>query len=176
MGYTVIRSGEKAILALPSKEHLGSIQKFINDQEVNRFLRFPSGLYFPEDENEWYDHLRSTKSTDRVLMIVEKESGEPAGVIGMHHFDPVGRHAELGYLLGKEFWNRGIGTEAVRLMLEYGKDAWNLRKSYASVKEGNEASKRLLEKNGFKYCGRFSKHDYVPGTGFVDLLYFEYFY
>lgn len=82
-------------------------------------------------------------------------------------------HAELGFLLDKAHWNRGLAGEAVSLMIKYGKDAWNLRKVYAFVKAGNDASVRVLEKNGFQFSGKFRDHEYVPDHGYVDLLAYD---
>jgi RimJ/RimL family protein N-acetyltransferase len=51
----------------------------------------------------------------------------------------------LGYWIGREFWGRGVATEAVRLVLEEIKD----RPIFAMVAESNNGSKRVLEKSGF---------------------------
>ncbi len=173
MDSIVIREGKKVNLCIISRDHLGDIQKCINDFEVNRYLRNPASLYYSEDEHDWYESLRKNKGTDRVLAIVPNDETRIAGVVGLHHFDPVGRHAELGYFVCRDQWNRGIAGEAVSLMVKYGKDAWNLRKVYAFVRDGNEASFRVLEKNGFERCGAFREHDYSPGEGFVDLVMYE---
>ena len=51
----------------------------------------------------------------------------------------------LGYVFGREFWGRGIGTRAVRLFLSREQD----RPLYADPYVGNVGSWRLLEKLGF---------------------------
>lgn len=173
MSAIVIRRGKKVNLCLISRDDLETIRDTINDPDVNKFLRNPAGLYFPEDEQDWYENLRKNKETDRVLSIHPTGEDKPAGVIGLHHRDSVNGHAEIGFLLDKKHWNMGLMGEAISLMIDYGKDAWNLRKIYAFVKMGNDASVVVLRKNGFQNCGTFKDHDYVPGTGFVDLLAFE---
>lgn len=50
----MIRHGKKVNLCIISRDDLEIIRTAINDIEVNRFLRNPAGLYFPEDEEEWY--------------------------------------------------------------------------------------------------------------------------
>ena len=49
----------------------------------------------------------------------------------------------LGYWLGEEYWGRGIMSNAKREKVE---------RVIADVKEGNWGSRKVLEKNGFKFC------------------------
>jgi RimJ/RimL family protein N-acetyltransferase len=63
--------------------------------------------------------------------------------------------AEIGYWLGEPYWGKGIATAAVRLMLEYGFLTLNLERVFAGVFESNEASKKVLLKNGFALDGVF---------------------
>ncbi len=58
-------------------------------------------------------------------------------------------HREVGYWLGKEFWSKGIATQAVALFLPELKT----RPLYAHVAKHNIGSRRVLEKNGFSICG-----------------------
>lgn len=175
MDPVIIRRGSNVSLALVQKDNLPKMQIWINDPDVNRNLRYPGGIYYPEDEEKWYESMIANKNTNRIFAILINDTRELTGVAGLHNFDPIGRHAEIGYLIGKEHWKKGIGTEAVKLIIEYGKDAWNLRKVYANVNFGNEGSIKVLEKNGLVYCGKLTKHSFVPGKGFVDLLRYEKF-
>jgi len=59
--------------------------------------------------------------------------------------DPDTGHRLFGYWLGREFWGRGIATEAVRLYLA----ELTERPVYADVAAHNIGSQRVLEKNGF---------------------------
>lgn len=74
-----------------------------------------------------------------------------AGCIGLEMQTDVSRwSAELGYWIGEPFWNKGIATEAVKLMLEYTSQNFPmLVRIYAGVFENNTASMRVLEKCGF---------------------------
>jgi RimJ/RimL family protein N-acetyltransferase len=56
---------------------------------------------------------------------------------------------EVGYWLGKEFWGKGIATEALRQFLGEVKS----RPLFAHVAQHNIASKRVLEKCGFIVIG-----------------------
>ncbi|WP_433434598.1 GNAT family N-acetyltransferase [Nonomuraea sp. CA-141351] len=55
----------------------------------------------------------------------------------------------IGYVFGREFWGRGIGTQGLTLFLQQEK----ARPLYADPYEGNTGSVRLLEKVGFQRSG-----------------------
>lgn len=66
-------------------------------------------------------------------------------------------------------------TEAVSLVVKYSFQMINLRKLFTHVLVPNVASKKILEKNGFKECGRLSKQSYVYDYGYVDEVLYELF-
>ena len=49
----------------------------------------------------------------------------------------------------KQYWNQGIGTEAVRLMLDHAFNGLEIPEVILAVKEGNKGAIRLYEKVGF---------------------------
>ena len=63
------------------------------------------------------------------------------------------KSAEIGYWLGEPFWNKGIVTTALKLVTDYGFNELKLERLFAGVFEGNEGSKRALEKCGYKLEG-----------------------
>lgn len=176
MPVPVIAKGEHVSLRIFTKDDIPLIWENINDPEMTRFLRYPDGIYYYEDEVEWYENLRKGKQKNRVFLVVDNSSNEPVGSVGLHSIDYLSRHAELGYLIFKPHWNKRYATEAAALIMDYARHTLNLRKIYAFVKGSNIASSRVLEKNGFQSCGAFKEHEYVPGKGFVDLIAYEKFF
>ncbi len=76
--------------------------------------------------------------------------GAAVGGIGVEPLDDVCRHSgELGYWLGRAFWNRGIATEATRAITEYAFRDLELVRVQTGVFSWNPASMRVLEKCGF---------------------------
>ena len=57
--------------------------------------------------------------------------------------------AILSYWIGETFWGKGIATEAVRRVIDFGFDQLQLVRIQTSVLVWNNASKRVLEKSGF---------------------------
>jgi RimJ/RimL family protein N-acetyltransferase len=61
--------------------------------------------------------------------------------------------AELGYYIHRQFWNRGIATEAARLVVDHGFRVFSLRRITAGHFQDNPASGRVLSKLGFAKTG-----------------------
>ena len=70
------------------------------------------------------------------------------------------RHAsaELGYWIGKPFWNRGYCTEAAQAVVRYGFDVIGLNRLYAAYFKCNPASGRVMQKLGMRYEGCMREH------------------
>lgn len=83
--------------------------------------------------------------------IVPKGVGEGIGTVGLTLPEPQAAEAELGIVVGRPYWGRGLGTAAVRLALRYGFEVLQLQQVRAEVLQRNPASIRLLEKSGFGF-------------------------
>jgi ribosomal-protein-alanine N-acetyltransferase len=169
----IVMSGRRVDLGVLLRDDLSTVWKWYNDRRVRRYLSKPYEAFFYEDEVEWYEALRKNKEREKVFTIVTSSENRLVGLIGLHDIDPINRNAELGYFLGPEYWGRGYATEAVGLALKYAFEWLNLLKVYARVFEPNAASRRVLERNGFQLVGRMRRHQFIPETGFVDVLIYE---
>jgi RimJ/RimL family protein N-acetyltransferase len=100
--------------------------------------------------------------------IVLREEAALVGAVGLR-LDPRNTRAELGYWVGKAYWNRGYGTEASRAVLAYGFDELQLHRIFACYFAHNPASGRIMEHLGMKAEGRLRQHVQKWGQ-FVDLV------
>lgn len=90
--------------------------------------------------------------------------GEYAGNIGLHVGEDVYRKsAEIGYFLGEPYWNKGIMTKAVKLIVEYGFKHLDIVRIYTGIFDYNHASQKVLEKCGFTKEAVFKKAIYKNG-------------
>ena len=103
----------------------------------------------------------------------------PIGCVGLL-FHPDTNHwwgegaAELGYWIGKPFWGCGIMTEATKEIIRHAFEDCGMQKIWVGYYEGNEKSKRVQEKCGFKFQWKSENVD-VPlmhekRNGYVSLL------
>lgn len=72
--------------------------------------------------------------------------------------------AEIGYWVGKPFWNNGYTSEAMKPIIEYGFQKLNLNKIYAIHLQENMASGQVMEKNGMQREGFLKEHVFKKGT------------
>lgn len=147
-----------------------SLVRHANNHKIWRNLRdaFPHP-YAMADAKAW---IEQAGRESPVLNFAIEMDGEAAGGVGlMLQTDVFRRSAEIGYWLGEEFWGRGIVTEAVSALVEYGFASFDLVRIYAGVFEWNTASMRVLEKAGFQFEGRMRKAVTKDGQIIDDLIY-----
>ena len=83
--------------------------------------------------------------------IVPKGSATSVGSIGLSIIRTEDRIAELGIVIGRAHWGKGIGTSAARLVVGYAFERLGLSVIQAELLRSNEASRRVLEKLGFNF-------------------------
>ncbi|MBC9723682.1 GNAT family N-acetyltransferase [Streptomyces sp. TRM68367] len=113
-----------------------------HDPEAVRRSRFT-----PRPREAFIRHWKTkTLADESVLVRTVTVDGEVAGNV-VSWWD--GERRFLGYWLGRAYWGRGVGTEALALFLALEKS----RPLYADPFAGNTASIRLLERHGFQRSG-----------------------
>lgn len=100
--------------------------------------------------------IRMVLSADGTFAVVLKDEGRAVGSIGLmrgkqSNLGISDNEAEIGYWIGEPFWGRGLIPEAVREVVRYGFEELNLERIWCGYYDGNEKSKRVQEKCGFKY-------------------------
>ena len=77
--------------------------------------------------------------------------GRHAGTIGVNRINWTLQMAEIGYWIGKPYWGLGHASEAVARAVAYAFGEGGLERLEASCHESHVASRRVLEKNGFRF-------------------------
>lgn len=88
--------------------------------------------------------------------VILKENMKAVGSVGLmigekSNLDISGNEAEIGYWIGKPYWGKGLIPEAVSMLVKYGFRELGLEKIWCGYFDGNEKSKRVQEKCGFKF-------------------------
>ena len=110
--------------------------------------RIPSP-YTEADADWWLDMVSEHDGVDGLFRAVIID-GRAAGSISVEcRPDVYRRDGEIGYMLLTEYWSQGIMTEAVRMMCEEAFERLDIARITGVVYTENEASWRVLEKNGF---------------------------
>lgn len=94
-------------------------------------------------------------------MVADPRSDAVIGTCTLFHFDARHRRAEIGYALRSDLWGRGLASEAVSQVLDWGFRALGLHRIEADIDPRNAASRRLLTRLGFKSEGRLRERFFV---------------
>lgn len=127
---------------------VNSIVKYANDIEVSRYLRdsFPYP-YTKENAIEWINFVN--KNYSHLFFAIADERELIGGISATPQIDVHRFSAEIGFWIGKLHWNNGILTKALPVFCNYLFAKFYFNRLTANVFEGNEASRKVLEKSGF---------------------------
>jgi RimJ/RimL family protein N-acetyltransferase len=102
-------------------------------------------------------HADAWERKERVTFAITSEAEGVVGAIALRLI-LAHRRAELGYWVGRPFWNRGYATEAARAVVRFGFEALGLNRIHASHLTRNPASGRVMAKAGLRFEGIFREH------------------
>jgi RimJ/RimL family protein N-acetyltransferase len=163
--------GESIRLRAISRKDLPLFVEWLNDPEVRKGLTH-SQPFSLEDEEEWYENLRKKPVEEHPLTIEipVKDIWEPIGNCGLFGIDWRVRSAEFGIFIGvKEQWNKGYGTEALRLAIKHGFETLNLNRICLRVYADNPRAIRCYEKAGLAREGALRQGHYHDGE-YIDVF------
>ena len=102
------------------------------------------------------------------FVITLRDTGKVIGTIGFMWVQTDNRSAEVGYSLSRAYWNRGIMTEALRAVVDFGFDKLALNRIEAQHECDNPASGRVMLHVGMRHEGTLRQRVYNKGR-FVDV-------
>ncbi|RTY95066.1 GNAT family N-acetyltransferase [Flavobacterium sp. GT3R68] len=103
--------------------------------------------------------------------ITMKGSPKLLGIIGHYRIKPEHYRSEIGYMLLPEFQGKGIISEAVKAVVEYGFNTMHLHSIEAIIDPDNIASAVVLEKNNFIKEAHFKENEYYEGRFLDNIIY-----
>lgn len=137
-----------------------ALYKYASDPIIGERAGWPPH----QSVEESLEIIRTVFHNDTTWAIVLKETGEAIGAMGYMPDCPLNLPARegeplVGYWVGKPYWNRGICTEALQLMLDYIRKVTNYKSLISSHYTDNPASGRVMEKCGFIPTGETAVDD-----------------
>ncbi|MFJ4685913.1 GNAT family N-acetyltransferase [Streptomyces sp. NPDC088789] len=147
-----VLTGERTVLRPFTEADAEAMWRILEDPEVLRFTSDPSGD--PADGPS-YDSVRSwyatrTEQPDRLdLAVTDRETGEVVGEVVLNEWEPHHRSCNFRTLIGPRGRDRGLGTEAVRLIVGHGFERLGLHRISLEVYGDNPRARRAYEKVGF---------------------------
>jgi diamine N-acetyltransferase len=152
------------------KADVPKFHEWINDPDVNEGL----AVYLPmsmADEEGWLERASRSEQSEKPLAIEmrDRQDWRLIGNCGFFNIEWTHRAAEFGIMIGeKSVWNKGYGTETVKLILQHGFETLNLNRIYLRVYSTNPRARRAYEKAGFVLEGTMREGVYKHG-GYADI-------
>ena len=95
--------------------------------------------------------------------VIHNRDDKFIGTCGFTRFDYNHNCGEIGYVLNPEYWGQGIALEAVREVMKFGFEVLGLNRIEAKFIEGNESSRRVMEKAGMTFEGYLRRAMLIKG-------------
>ena len=109
------------------------------------------------------------RHTDSAWFAIDVDA-ETIGMCGLHSIDHYHQRAEVGIRIGKPYWRRGHGQDAVRTLVDYGFSQLNLAKISLQVLADDERAVGAYRKAGFVEEGRLRDHTWYDGSRHDELV------
>ncbi|TCO74840.1 RimJ/RimL family protein N-acetyltransferase [Marinisporobacter balticus] len=164
--------GERIMLREYREEDLTYIQEWVNNEQITDML---SNIFmFPHTKKKTEKFLNMMLESDDLelcgFVIALKDTETYIGQTDMVKIDWKNRKALIGIIVGRdENQSKGYGTEALKLLLQYGFYRLGLNKIELEVRAYNKKAIRCYEKCGFKVEGVL-KEDYYSNGAFTDTI------
>ncbi len=154
-------------------EDFAAVHRYASDPQVTRYLAWE-----PNTEAETRAFLLRAQAhallrprRDFELGVIDRVSGELIGGCGLHSRREASREYETGYCFRRDWWGKGVGSETVRALVDFGFKNLRAHRIYAQVSPGNDASARILERLGFRLESHLRRDEFVREEWHDTLLY-----
>lgn len=154
--------GKNVNLRVAEKGDLPLIAEWLNNHEFFNYAPFPQ-----KSRAELEIQYGSLPSDTKWFVVEKKDSSK----IGFVYHELEGSQMEIGYALLPSERNKGYGTEAIAIIVDYLFLTRQTVRMQATTDLRNKASRRVLEKNGFAREGTIRKAGFVRGQWRDEYLY-----
>lgn len=163
--------GNSIILRNIKETDLEFLREMINDLAIKKMTVGETKQEVTiEEQKKWFENLKYEKNRQRFVIDLE---GKPIGVINLDNIDEKNKSASISIKIGKQnLKNKGYGTQALNLILEYAFERLDLQRIYANVLEYNNPSQKLFIKCGFQIDG-IQRKAILKNENFYNLIMFS---
>ena len=145
------------------------IYHYSRDTEVARHVLWDAHRSISESRAYLRYMLRRYRNHEPASWGIEyKQTGEIIGTIGFMWIQSDNSAAEVGYSLSRDYWNRGIMTEALQAVIAHGFGSMNLNRIEAQHETTNPASGAVMRKCGMQKEGTLRQRLFNKGR-YVDV-------
>ncbi len=164
--------GRKTIIRKLEQKDLDKSLLWLKDPQVNKYLSQDFAGLDKRQEDEWYNFMQ--RSNHDFAFAIDTIAGQYIGNCALHKINWFRKTAEFGIVIGeKNYWNKGYGTEAVEILVNFATKKLRLRSIFLNVYEYNKRAIRVYAKCGFKLKKILTK-DHYYNRKYWDTYVMEY--
>jgi RimJ/RimL family protein N-acetyltransferase len=166
----ILLGGHQVGLALMRKEDVPTIARWHQDLEFTASIGSPGEAHSLEMREEAYQKNARMRPDSVELAVILLATGRLVGFGGL--FD-ISRAMTASLFVGigdRDLWGKGLGTEATRLICEYGFFFRNLYSVKVEVNGYNRRAIRVYQRLGFKLIGRVRGAIVLNGNRYDQVL------
>ena len=161
---------ERLVLRRVTPNDVADVFAYASDPQVARYTTWePHDA--PEASRAFVDSLLAHYAAGEVanwVLALKGDDSRVVGTCGFVYWNPRHQRAEVGYALARPLWGRGLMTEAIRRVRDFGFDVMGCNRIEARCLIENRASARVMEKVGMTFEGVMREQMYVKGA-YCDL-------
>jgi len=143
-----------------------------SDTEAMRYWARPA-MTDPSEAEDLLREIEHHAAAETLFQwgIARRDDDAVIGTCTLFRIEREHRRAELGYILRRDLWGRGLATEALTALLNHAFDTLRLHRLEADIDPRNAGSLRLVERLGFKAEGHLLERYFVAGEIQDSLIY-----
>ena len=165
-------AGPHTVLRAPQESDLGLLFALRNNVRLQMLLLAQPRANSLARVQEWVSKMAGDPQCVFFVIGSVQKKFSAIGYIQLTHLDPVHGTADLGICLAESARGKGHAAEALRLLEQYSRDVFNLRKILLRVLASNERAIALYKKVRYRKVGVLRQHFYQQGA-FHDVLIME---
>ncbi|MDF2484305.1 MAG: family N-acetyltransferase [Herbinix sp.] len=172
IGTKIINTQRLILRPFSLEDALAMYNNWASDKEVTKFLTWPNHSNVDISKKVIQSWIEEYEKEDYYQWCIEwKESQEAIGSISVVHRNDETDTVELGYCIGRQFWNQGITSEALSAMVDFFFNEVNANRIEARHDTNNPNSGKVMMKSDFVFEGIHRKAD-KNNTGICDVAYY----
>ena len=153
--------GKRMRLRGPTTGDADDVFALFSDPDVMRYWSRAPMRERGEAEGLIGEMLEAFERRELINWVIVDAEDHVIGTCTLFRFDPRHRRAEIGYALRPDHWGRGLASETVSSAIDWAFNTLDLHRVEADIDPRNEASRRLLERLGFRSEGVLRERFFV---------------
>lgn len=149
-------------------------RNWASDDEVTKYLTWPTHTDVRVSRTilqMWVDEYSNKEYYQWAIEL--KENAEVIGSLSLFGVNNHDENAEIGYCIGRDYWNQGIVSEAFQALIKLAFEETGFARLTARHDVLNPASGRVMEKCGLTYEGTLRKIAKNQSGKLVDCKYYS---